>query len=69
MEHDMDEGSLYLVRVWRYPGDFRASVRSVSDERLHLFTAPDDLARYFAQTGIASAEPLPAARHGSSDVD
>jgi len=64
----MEDGSLYLVRVWRHPGEFRASVRSVSDEHLRLFTAPDDLARYFAETGVAETEPPPTSWRGSSDA-
>lgn len=62
MERDMDEGSIYLVRVWRRPGEFRASVRSVADEHLHLFTAPEDLARYFADTAADLVEIPPATR-------
>lgn len=65
MERDMDEGSIYLVRVWRRPGEFRASVRSVADEDLHLFSAPEDLARYFADCA-APVDPPSTARRRST---
>ena len=44
----MDEADLYLVRVWHEAPGFRASVRRVDDERVHLFGDAEQLARFLA---------------------
>lgn len=63
-EREMNESLLYLVRVWRHPGDFRASVRSVVDQEIHMFTEPHALAHYFATPG--SEPPCSATLPGSA---
>jgi hypothetical protein len=42
----MNEAQLFTVRVWRQSEQFRASVRAVGEERVHLFTAPAPLAAF-----------------------
>jgi len=44
----MEEAELFLVRVWREASSFRASVRSVLEEHARLFTAPEEMTRFFA---------------------
>ncbi len=52
---------VYLVRVWRREESFRASVRRVAEERVHLFNTPDDVARF-----IAAPEAVPPPPSDSS---
>jgi hypothetical protein len=53
----MDESDLYLVRVWRGSARFRAWARRVDEESAHLFTAPDELARYLTPPCDAPTDP------------
>jgi hypothetical protein len=61
----MDDSDLFLVRVWRGSARFRASARRVDEESAHLFTAPDELARYLMlpcdDPAVPRSEPTPAA--------
>lgn len=58
----MDEARLFMVRVWHGAQDFRASVRRVEDDRVHMFHAVDDLARFFAHGGLdTGTDEVPAA--------
>jgi hypothetical protein len=59
----MDDSELYLVRVWRGGTRFRASARRVDEESAHLFSAPDELARYLTPPPAAATpqtKPEPA---------
>jgi hypothetical protein len=53
----MEEAELFLVRVWREASSFRASVRSVLEERAHLFTAPEELTAFFAAPPASQPPP------------
>jgi hypothetical protein len=55
----MDDSELYLVRVWRGGTRFRASARRVDEESAHLFSAPDELARYLTPPPAAQATQQP----------
>ena len=53
----MEEAELFLVRIWREASSFRASVRSVLEERAHLFTAPEEMTAFFATPPVAPPPP------------
>ena len=63
----MNEAQLFTVRVWRQSEQFRASVRAVGEERVHLFTAPTPLAAFLFDAADRSTQrdkpcPEPPAR-------
>jgi len=59
---------LYLVRIWRGPGDFRATARRVDGEVLHCLHSPQELAAFLAEAAQDGAdaelaiEPPPAGK-------
>ncbi len=59
----MDEARLFMVRVWRGAAHFRASVRSVDEDRLHLFADADELARFLARE-LPPGSPAPGTTPG-----
>jgi hypothetical protein len=69
MEQPMDEPSLYLVRVWRQPERFRASVRRADEERSRWFTAPAAVAAFLADGDAAApaGAPTEPPLHGDRD--
>ncbi len=52
----MNEAQLFTVRVWRQSEQFRASVRAVGEERVHLFTAPATLAAFLCAAADHSTQ-------------
>jgi hypothetical protein len=45
----MEDTLLFLLRVWHGPGAFRASLREVAEETVHLFDSPTELAGFVEQ--------------------
>ena len=52
----MNEAQLFTVRVWRQSEQFRASVRAVGEEHVHLFTAPAPLAAFLFDAADRSTQ-------------
>lgn len=52
----MNEAQLFTVRVWCQSEQFRASVRAVGEERVHLFTAPAPLASFLFDAADRSTQ-------------
>jgi hypothetical protein len=50
---------VFIVRVWRRFGAFRASVRRVDEAQGREFCAPGELASYLADTGDAPGAAAP----------
>lgn len=46
----MEETQLFVLRVWVQRGQFRASVRAVSEEVPRLFTEPGELTEFLRAT-------------------
>jgi hypothetical protein len=52
----MTDPEVFIVRVWRQlAGAFRASARRVDEEEAHVFTAADQVVRFFEQGGRTNA--------------
>lgn len=46
----MTDPEIFIVRIWRQlAGGFRASVRRVDEEEVHLCTAADEVVRFLEQ--------------------
>jgi hypothetical protein len=52
----MNEAQLYVVRIWRQLSGFRAAVRRVDSDETQLFSAPEQVARYLAESGDAARQ-------------
>ncbi len=53
------DAEVYTLRVWRHGAQFRAVLRAVGDEQLHLFTEPQRVAEFLATA--PATPPAPAA--------
>jgi hypothetical protein len=58
---------LYLVRIWRSPGAFRATVRRVDEDELHCLHSAQELAEFLATprspaAAVCASTDRPAAR-------
>jgi len=42
------DAEVYTLRVWRHGAQFRAVLRAVGEERLHLFNEPQRLGEFLA---------------------
>lgn len=59
------DAEIYTLRVWRHGTHFRAVLRAVGDEQLHLFTEPQRVAEFLAATPAPPAPPGTDARSQS----
>jgi hypothetical protein len=66
----VDEATLFVVRVWRQRGAFRATTRRVDDEDTRLFVAVAELAAFLeasaARTGDDPRPAVPSSRRDPS---
>lgn len=58
----MDGVQVFIVRVWRSRGEFRASVRGVTNEEPRLFCQPGEIAEFLHSA--AADESGPARQDG-----
>jgi hypothetical protein len=65
---DIDEPRVFLVRIWQRAWPFRATVRPLDDSAPRLFTAPLQLATYFAAAAARQSKPL-TGDHSEHDPD
>ena len=65
----MDQVDLFLVRVWRFAPDFRASVRRVDDEAVHVFSSAQSVGDFLSRPAAAAprVEPSSAAPNLSEE--
>jgi hypothetical protein len=65
----MDQVDLFLVRVWRFAPDFRASVRRVDDEAVHVFSSAQSVGDFLASPAAVTphVEPLATSSNLSED--
>jgi len=64
----MDDTHLYLVRIWRGAQRFRATVRRVEDEALHVFYTPESVAGYLSGQAARGAD-APEVVPNDAEVD
>lgn len=58
----MDGVQIFIVRVWRSGGEFRASVRGVTNEEPRLFCQPGEIAEFLHR--VAAGDSGPAMQDG-----
>lgn len=65
----MDQVDLFLVRVWRLAPDFRATVRRVDDEAVHVFSSAQSVSEFLSNPATVTprVEPPATPRHLSKD--
>lgn len=51
------EPEVYTLRVWRHGTQFRAVLRAVGGEQLHLFTEPRRVAEFLSEDDPAQRRP------------
>jgi len=65
----MDDTHLYLVRIWHGAQRFRATVRRVEDETLHVFYTPESVAGYLSSQAAPGADAPEEVRNDDVEVD
>lgn len=57
----MNQVDLFLVRVWRFAPDFRASVRRVDEEAVHVFSSAQSVGEFLSSPAAVPPQVEPPA--------